>query len=47
MAAGTIMHSSSESRSMGSDLGIMDHAQKYKGSSNPKVASTAKEVCML
>ena len=47
MAAGTIMHSSSEQKSMGRDLGLVEYAQKYKGSSNPKVASVAEDILIL
>ncbi len=47
MAAGTIMHGSSEQKSMGRDLGLVEYAQKYKGSSNPKVASVAEDILIL
>ena len=47
LAAGTIMHSGSGIRSMGRDLGIAVHAEKYKASSNAKVASVAGEVARL
>ena len=47
MAAGTIMHSRRDQKSMARDLGIVDYAQKYKGSSNSKVASIAAEVLVL
>lgn len=41
------MHGSSESRSMGKDLGIAEQAQKHKASSNSKVAGIATEVSGL
>lgn len=41
------MNSSREQKSMGRDLGVVEYAQKYKGSPNPKVASVAEEVLRL
>jgi hypothetical protein len=47
LAAGTIMHSGDGIRSVGRDLGIAEQAEKYKASSNAKVASVAGEVARL
>ena len=41
------MHSTREQKSMGRDLGLVDYAQKYKGSPNAKVASIAAEILVL
>ena len=41
------MHSGSGIRSMGRDLGIAEYAEKYKASSNAKVASVAGKVARL
>ena len=47
MAAGTIMHSSKETKSMAQDLGIIELAQHHRTSSNVRVAGIAKELCKL
>ena len=41
------MHSSKETRSMVQDLGIVELAQRYRTSSNARLAGIAKELCEL
>ena len=41
------MHSSKETKSMVQDLGIVELAQRYRTSSNVRIAGIAKELCEL
>ena len=47
VAAGTIMHSSRETKSMVQDLGIIELAQRFRTSSSVRIAGIAQELCQL